>query len=45
MVELDSLISRLVAERSGKDVKMSEGEVRAVCRMGREVFLEQPVLL
>jgi hypothetical protein len=44
-VELDSVISRLVAEKSGKDVKLSEGEVRAVCQMSREVFLQQPVLL
>ena len=44
-VEVDAVISRLVAEKSGKDVKLSEGEVRAVCQMAREVFLQQPVLL
>lgn len=44
-VELDSIISRLVAEKTGKDVKLSETEVKAVCQMSREVFLQQPVLL
>ena len=38
-VELDSVISRLIAEKTGKDVKLSEIEVKAVCQMSREVFL------
>lgn len=42
---MDSIISRLVSEKQGRDVKMSEGEVKAVCQMSRQVFLEQPTLL
>lgn len=38
-IELDSIISRLVSEKHGKDVKMSEAEVKAVCHMSRQVFL------
>lgn len=44
-VELDSVISRLTAEKTGKDVKLVESEVRAICQLSREVFLQQPVLL
>jgi serine/threonine-protein phosphatase PP1 catalytic subunit len=44
-IELDSIIGRLIAEKSGKDVKLLEAEVKAVCQMSREVFLGQPVLL
>lgn len=44
-IELDSLIDRLTREKGGRDVKMSEAEVRAVCQMSRQIFLEQPMLL
>jgi serine/threonine-protein phosphatase PP1 catalytic subunit len=43
--ELDSLINRLVSEKKGNDVKMSEGEIKAVCMSARDIFLSQPMLL
>jgi hypothetical protein len=38
-IELDSLINRLASEKGGRDVKMSEAEVKAVCQMSRQIFL------
>jgi len=34
-LELDSLIGRLTSEKNGKDVKMSETEIKGVCQMTR----------
>ena len=34
-LELDGLINKLVSEKKGNDVKMSEAEVRAVCMAAR----------
>lgn len=44
-LELETLINKLVTEKKGNDVKMSEQEVRAVCQAARDVFLSQPMLL
>ncbi|GFN13707.1 phosphoprotein phosphatase PP4 catalytic subunit [Aspergillus tubingensis] len=47
-VNLDALIERLVAvrgSRPGKPVEISEAEIEYLCRMAREIFLTQPILL
>ncbi|PAA92276.1 hypothetical protein BOX15_Mlig028012g2 [Macrostomum lignano] len=47
-IEIDSLLSRLLEARShrpGKLVDMSEDEIRSLCLLAREVFLQQPILL
>ena len=45
VVQLDSLINRLVSEKQGKDVKMTENQIKGVCIMAKEIFLSQPTLL
>lgn len=44
-VELDILISKLVAEKKGNDVKMVEGDIKAICQAAKDIFLSQPTLL
>lgn len=44
---LDDIISRLleVRGRPGKQVQLSESEIRQLCVTSREIFLQQPNLL
>lgn len=44
---LDDIISRLleVKGRPGKQVQLSETEIRQLCVVSREIFLKQPNLL
>ncbi|KAF3454542.1 hypothetical protein FNV43_RR04990 [Rhamnella rubrinervis] len=42
---LDDIIRRLLEGRGGKQVQLSEGEIRQLCVNARQVFLSQPVLL
>lgn len=47
---LDDIIRRLVEFRntrpgSGKQVHLSEGEIRQLCAVSKEIFLQQPNLL
>ena len=45
---LDSIIERLIearAGRPGRQVQLSEAEIKALCMTGREVFMSQPNLL
>jgi serine/threonine-protein phosphatase PP1 catalytic subunit len=44
-LELDGLINRLISEKKGNDVKMTEQEIKCVCVSAREIFLAQPILL
>ena len=44
---LDDIINRLleVRGRVGKQVQLSESEIRQLCQFSREIFLQQPNLL
>jgi len=44
---LDDIINRLLEVRSrpGKQVQLSETEIRQLCSTAREIFLQQPNLL
>ena len=44
---LDDIINRLleVRGRPGKQVQLSESEIRQLCVVSREIFLQQPNLL
>jgi len=44
---LDDIINRLleVRTRPGKQVQLSESEIRQLCVVSREIFLQQPNLL
>ena len=44
---LDDIINRLleVRGRVGKQVQLSESEIRQLCQVSREIFLQQPNLL
>ena len=44
---LDDIINRLleVRGRPGKQVQLSESEIRQLCSASREIFLQQPNLL
>ncbi|KAE9392949.1 Serine/threonine-protein phosphatase PP1 [Gymnopus androsaceus JB14] len=47
-IDLDSVIDRLVevrGNRPGKNVQLLEYEIRYLCTRGREIFLQQPILL
>ncbi|XP_011091428.1 serine/threonine-protein phosphatase PP1 isoform X1 [Sesamum indicum] len=46
-VALDDIINRLleVQSRPGKQVKLSESEIRQLCVQSRQIFLQQPNLL
>ena len=40
------LLSRAVrGTRPGKNVQLTEGEIRGLCLKAREIFLSQPILL
>lgn len=44
---LDGIINRLldVRGRPGKQVQLSEGEIKQLCMVSRDIFLKQPNLL
>ncbi|EEF49903.1 serine/threonine-protein phosphatase PP1 isoform X2 [Ricinus communis] len=42
---LDDIIRRLLEGKGGKQVQLSEGEIRQLCVNARQVFLSQPNLL
>lgn len=44
---LDSIINRLLEVRNkpGKQVQLSESEIRQLCVVSKEIFMQQPVLL
>lgn len=44
---LDGIISRLLEVKGtpGRQVQMSEGEIRQLCGASKEIFLQQPNLL
>ena len=47
-LNIDSIIARLLevrGSRPGKNVQLSETEVRGLCLKSREIFLSQPILL
>lgn len=47
-LNVDSIIQRLLevrGSRPGKNVSLSEAEIRGLCLKSREIFLEQPILL
>lgn len=43
-IDIDKIINKLL-DRSGKDIKLLESEIRAICLKAREIFLSQPMLL
>jgi len=47
-VNVDSIIQRLLevrGSRPGKNVQLTEAEIRGLCLKSREIFLSQPILL
>ena len=47
-LNLDSIIQRLLevrGSRPGKNVQLTEAEIRGLCLVSREIFLSQPILL
>lgn len=47
-IDVDSIIEKLLSVRGarpGKQVNLSEAEIRGLCMHSREVFLSQPILL
>ena len=44
-LEVDSLIHKLTSEKRGRDVPMTENELRGVNQCVRNIFLQQPALL
>lgn len=42
---LDDIIRRLLEGRGGKQVQLSEAEIRHLCVNARQIFLSQPNLL
>jgi len=47
-LNIDSIIARLLevrGSRPGKNVQLTENEIRGLCLKSRELFLSQPILL
>ena len=47
-VDVDSIIEKLLSVRGarpGKQVNLTETEIRGLCLQAREVFLAQPILV
>jgi serine/threonine-protein phosphatase PP1 catalytic subunit len=42
---LDDVIRRLLEGKGGKQVQLSESEIRQLCINARQIFLSQPILL
>ncbi len=48
ILNIDNILTRLLelrGSRPGKNVKLTETELRGLCLKAREIFLEQPILL
>jgi serine/threonine-protein phosphatase PP1 catalytic subunit len=47
-IDIDNIIERLLevrGSRPGKNVQLTENEIKGICHKAREVFLSQPNLL
>lgn len=47
-LDVDSIIDKLLdvkSSRPGKQVNLTEGEIKGLCKASREVFMSQPILL
>lgn len=44
-IEVEKIITKLLACTNGKEVKLTENEIRGLCYEAREIFMEQPILL
>ena len=47
-IDIDGIINKLLEVKSckpGKQVNLTEGEVRSLCMKSREIFMQQPILL
>lgn len=47
-IDVDSIIERLLSVRGskpGKNVNLTEAEVRGLCIKARDIFISQPILL
>ena len=47
-IDIDSIIARLLevrGNRPGKQVNLTEAEIRGMCIKSREIFISQPILL
>lgn len=42
---LNDIIQRLLEGKGGKQVQLSEAEIRQLCVNARQIFLSQPILL
>lgn len=42
---VEDIIRRLLEGRNGKQVQLSESEIRQLCVNARQIFLSQPILL
>lgn len=42
---IEDIIRRLLEGRNGKQVQLSESEIRQLCVNARQIFLSQPILL
>ncbi|MBA0561733.1 hypothetical protein Goarm_017582, partial [Gossypium armourianum] len=42
---LDDIIRRLLEGKGGKQVQLSEGEIRQLCINARQIFISEPNLL
>jgi serine/threonine-protein phosphatase PP1 catalytic subunit len=48
ILNIDNIIARLLevrGSRPGKNVQLTESEIRGLCLKSREIFLSQPILL
>ncbi|ETW45824.1 serine/threonine-protein phosphatase alpha-1 isoform [Plasmodium falciparum MaliPS096_E11] len=47
-IDIDNVISKLIevrGTRPGKNVNLTENEIKILCLSSREIFLNQPILL
>lgn len=47
-LDVDAIIDKLLdvkSARPGKQVNLTEGEIKGLCKTSREVFMSQPILL
>lgn len=43
-IDVDSIINQLINSQ-GKNVKLKEKDISQLCKVAREIFMEQPVFL